>query len=162
MSLSKFTGEVNVIQSLPDKPTATAAELKAEFDKAPGRIKTYINSTLTEELDIELAKIGNKKSNADFALLTGTMEIGANGYAYANLNYPSGFNVNNAVVISTMSTPLSGAEGYRFGEVISVTGQGSQLNPKVFLESDNIVAYALNSTSSSKTISYKIVLMKIS
>lgn len=57
MALSKFTGETNNIQSLPDQPTETAMELKAKFDKTGAELKDYINNTLTEEIDTEL---GNK------------------------------------------------------------------------------------------------------
>lgn len=57
MTLSKFTGETNNIQSLPDQPTETAMELKAKFDKTGAELKDYINNTLTEEIDTEL---GNK------------------------------------------------------------------------------------------------------
>lgn len=57
MALSKFTGETNNIQSLPDQPTETAMELKAKFDKTGAELKDYINNTLTEEIDTGL---GNK------------------------------------------------------------------------------------------------------
>ena len=55
MSLSKFSGAVNNISALADKPSLTATELKAKFDKVGSDLKTYINSTLTEELDTVLA-----------------------------------------------------------------------------------------------------------
>lgn len=55
MSLSKFSEATNNVSALADKPTQTAIELKAVFDKVGTDLKTYINSTLTEELDTELA-----------------------------------------------------------------------------------------------------------
>lgn len=55
MSLSKFNEAVNNISALPDKPTLTASELKAKFDKVGSDLKDYINDTLTEELDTTLA-----------------------------------------------------------------------------------------------------------
>lgn len=60
-ALTKFTTDVNNIQALSDRPNEldglTSAELKAKFDKAGSDIKTFINNTLTEELDTALATI---------------------------------------------------------------------------------------------------------
>lgn len=55
MSLSKFSESTNNVSALPDKPTLTASQLKATFDKVGGDLKTYINNTLTTELDTVLA-----------------------------------------------------------------------------------------------------------
>lgn len=55
MALTKLIANVNNIQALSDKPNEidglTSAELKARFDKAGADIKTYINETLTGQLD---------------------------------------------------------------------------------------------------------------
>lgn len=51
MALTKFTEDVNNVQNLPDKPTESADELKAIFDKASNDIKEFINQTLIKELD---------------------------------------------------------------------------------------------------------------
>lgn len=51
MSLTKFTGNTNVISELPDSPTQSASELKAKFDEAGTAIKEYLNETLTEETE---------------------------------------------------------------------------------------------------------------
>ena len=55
MALTKLTTNLNNIQALHDKPNTadglTSDELKERFDKAGNDIKTYINGTLTEELD---------------------------------------------------------------------------------------------------------------
>lgn len=55
MPFTKLTANVNNIQALSDRPNTadglTSAELKERFDKAGADIKTYINTTLTEELD---------------------------------------------------------------------------------------------------------------
>ena len=56
-NLTKLTAALDIIQGLEDLPNDTgtpplsAAELKAKFDEAAGLIKTYINSTLTEEVE---------------------------------------------------------------------------------------------------------------
>lgn len=59
MALTKLTTNLNNIQALHDKPNTadglTADQLKEKFDKAGNDIKTYINSTLTEELDAVVA-----------------------------------------------------------------------------------------------------------
>lgn len=57
MSLTKLTENVNVHQSLPDKPTLSAAELKQAFDSAADTIKTYLNTTLSSELDTIIANL---------------------------------------------------------------------------------------------------------
>lgn len=62
MSLTKFTGATNWIRSLINKPTKPASELKEDFDKAGDLIKTYINETLTEEIDTELGTKANSSS----------------------------------------------------------------------------------------------------
>ena len=59
MALTKLTTNLNNIQALHDKPNTadglTADQLKEKFDKAGNDIKTYINSTLTEELDTAIS-----------------------------------------------------------------------------------------------------------
>lgn len=63
MALTKLTDNLNSIQSLPNKPSLEAEELKAEFDKSSNLIKEYINEILTEEIEalinttVESAKI---------------------------------------------------------------------------------------------------------
>jgi hypothetical protein len=61
MALTKLTADVNNIQALSDRPNTidglTSSQLKAKYDKAGADIKTYINSTLTTELDTALATI---------------------------------------------------------------------------------------------------------
>lgn len=61
MALTKMTEDVNNIQKLSDRPNEidglTSAELKERFDKAGADIQTYLNSTLTTELDNILATI---------------------------------------------------------------------------------------------------------
>ena len=59
MALTQLTTDLNYIQALDDEPNdvggLSAAQLKAEFDKAGNAIKTYLNSTLIPEL---LSNIG--------------------------------------------------------------------------------------------------------
>lgn len=64
MALTKLTTNLNNIQALHDRPNVTdgltADELKERFDKAGNDIKSYINNTLTEELDNVVATTYSK------------------------------------------------------------------------------------------------------
>jgi hypothetical protein len=55
MALTTFNDDLNIISKLADEPNLddglTAAELKAKFDEAGNRIKTYINGTLKNAVD---------------------------------------------------------------------------------------------------------------
>lgn len=51
MSLTRFTGNTNVISELADSPTLTAEQLKAKFDEADGSEKTFLNNTLIPEIE---------------------------------------------------------------------------------------------------------------
>ncbi|MCI8587834.1 MAG: hypothetical protein HFJ49_04405 [Clostridia bacterium] len=51
MSLTKLEKNLNIIQSLPNKPALEAEDLKKEFDKAGNEIKDYINNVLTKEIE---------------------------------------------------------------------------------------------------------------
>lgn len=75
MALSKLLTNVNNIQALSDKPNEidglTSAELKARFDKAGSDIKTYINETLTEQVDAALSTVsGEIPDVSNFVLKT--------------------------------------------------------------------------------------------
>ena len=66
MALTKLTANVNNIQSLSDRPNTidgiTSSQLKELFDKAGADIKTYLNETLTEEVDTAIASIPDTSS----------------------------------------------------------------------------------------------------
>lgn len=90
MSLSKFTGDTNNIQSLPDQPSISASELKAKFDKTGADIKEYINNTLTEEIDENLDNKANsnevyKKTETE-ALINGTILLENDTFPYSQNN----------------------------------------------------------------------------
>lgn len=51
MSLTKFTGNTNVISQLADIPVQTGDDLKAKFDEAETAIKNYLNNILTTEIE---------------------------------------------------------------------------------------------------------------
>ena len=62
MSLTKFNGATNNIRGLVDKPTQSALQLKTLFDKTGDDLKTYINETLTTEIDAELGTKANSSN----------------------------------------------------------------------------------------------------
>ena len=63
MALTKLTADVNNIQALSDKPNEIdgldASELKERFDRAGATIKTYLNDTLTTEIDTQFSNLPN-------------------------------------------------------------------------------------------------------
>ena len=74
-ALTKLTANVNNIQALSDKPNEidglSSAELKERFDRAGATIKTYLNETLTDEIDTmfaDLPDMGNYVQTTDSRL----------------------------------------------------------------------------------------------
>lgn len=63
MSLTKFNESVTNHQTLPDKPTLSATQLKILFDKSGVDIKDYLNQILTEELDSKISEFQTKINN---------------------------------------------------------------------------------------------------
>ena len=59
LAIPAFEEDVDVIQKLDDEPNdvggLTAAELKAKFDEAGNRIKTYLNETLVPSISETVA-----------------------------------------------------------------------------------------------------------
>lgn len=50
INLTKLTADLNAHQNLDNQPSLSASELKMAWDKPANDIKTYINSTLIEEI----------------------------------------------------------------------------------------------------------------
>lgn len=67
LQITLLDGDLNIIQKLDDEPNdvggLTAAELKAEFDKAGNIIKEYLNGTLVPELLAEAAVEARRVEN---------------------------------------------------------------------------------------------------
>lgn len=90
-ALTPLTDNLNIHQSLPDQPALSAEELKQKFDEAANMIKTYLNETLTSELNTVIASLQGKDTT-----LTNTLNS-----AVATLN--------QAVLdITAIQTTLSG------------------------------------------------------
>jgi hypothetical protein len=66
MNLTKLTEDLNIHQSLPDQPTLATNELKQKFDEAGNKIKDYINSILTPEIQ---TGVDNEINSARTAIL---------------------------------------------------------------------------------------------
>ena len=70
LAIPAFEEDVDVIQKLDDEPNdvggLTAAELKAKFDEAGNRIKTYLNETLIPSISETVAE-AEKRAEAEAA-----------------------------------------------------------------------------------------------
>lgn len=167
MSLTKFNGATNNIRGLADKPTQSALQLKTLFDKTGDDLKTYINETLTTELDTELGNKANSnnvytkteadasyKLKGDFAVMTVD-----NGGVF---NYPEGFNYQNCVLISAMANDTTGyvSGEYNNAEFLGNATTYEDLRPSVRVEMLRSQLCIVPGTS--KASKFKIVLMKIS
>lgn len=140
MSLTKFTGDTNNIQSLADQPNLTASQLKAKFDKTGDDLKTYINGTLTSELDTELGNKANSnnvytKAEVDGTVLLNNKRLGG-GFdrsatlsdSIANYKYLDIFSGNNRNLLcrtyknnwDVYQTTLTKIDSYRGSGVSSV------------------------------------------
>lgn len=170
MSLTKFNGETNNIQSLPDKPTQTATQLKTLFDKAGADIKTYINNTLTTEVDTALgtkANNSNVYSKAEADTLLGEKANSVDVYTKAQSNTNFKANGDFAVISGTHQFDgvtkfftISYPSGFTNNNsiIISVGTDYKIPNINVFLDANYIRVF--QDQSSTALFKYKIVLMK--
>lgn len=117
MSLTKFTGDVDNIQSLADQPTETASQLKALFDKAGADIKTFINNTLTSEVDTALGTKANSSNVYNKTEADERYELSSN-LAVVNVtfssdtvtvSYPTGFSISNCIIVGATGVDLGGS-----------------------------------------------------
>lgn len=155
-------------------------------DKVYGHCENLCNVEVMAKEDIEAELAGKSNSNhnhddtykkiGDFAILTGTMSLSGNqdtskqtNFTDKTLDYPTGFNKDNCVVLSIMRSGNNGkwSNGWTVTidsmdmfngiEPIEVTLHGTdstQWNNKIRLRASNYSSNAI-------TISYKIVLMKV-
>ena len=123
----------------------------------------------------------NCKLKGDFAVITGTMDLDANSSEQAlnnkvtttskTIDYPQGFNANNSVLLS-----YGRKDGDNFGTSYGWTNYITSsemlrgivpMNVQLFGESttdyaNKILIQMGNMNTSTKTVTYKIVLMKVS
>lgn len=106
MSLPTLNENLNIHQSLPDKPALNAEELKQEFDKAPNLIKEYLNGTLLPQIDTLMVNLQNKDISLETALNT------TNSIVNQAVNTLSGLKNGATTKISSgTSVPASLADG---------------------------------------------------
>lgn len=103
MSLTKLTENLNMHQSKPDKPSDTASKLKEDFDKPVNDIKSYINESLTSELDTLLTSLQNTVQTLQTTVQTNRTTLSTE---QLNILFPIGY-----VYISTSSTNPSSTFG---------------------------------------------------
>lgn len=88
MSLSKLNSNLNIIASLPDKPTLSVSDLKARFDTGNNLIKSYINDTLIPEIENgEIPLTNNLTSGGTTSALTAEMGKELNNKKQNSINY---------------------------------------------------------------------------
>ena len=106
MSLTKMTADLNIIQALADKPNVSdglsAQQLKAKFDESGNTIQTYINSTLTEEIDTALVTDPTLSIEGKAADAKATGDIVRN-LTEANAEY-TGYSFVSGAITSTGGT----------------------------------------------------------
>ena len=108
MALTKFTTDVENIQALSDTPNETegltADQLKKKFDDAAIDIKSYINDTLTDEIDTEITAINTEIADSDWISLGYGSGFEASAFGYA----PAYRKIGNMVYLRGVSTKSTG------------------------------------------------------
>lgn len=143
MNLTKLNENMNNVQSLPDRPSLTAEELKQEFDKAPNAIKDYINEILTEELISILTQLESGLSAGDATINTinstiATMKTKLDGIATGANKYVHPTTTGNKHI------PAGGSSG----QILRWSADGT-----VAWGNDNNTTYANVTTSKSGLMS---------
>lgn len=164
-------------------PVAAAGTLEVILtDKTLGHcIQRYsvkgTNTRYERHISEELGSWSKVIVKEDFAVLTGSMNLNGNpdttkqtNFTDKTLNYPTGFNKDNCVVLSIMRTAnnskwsngwsvnVDSLEMFNGIEPIEVMLHGTDITEW----SNKIRLRASNFSSSAVTINYKIVLMKVS
>lgn len=121
MSLTKLTENLNKVGNLPEKPTLPAEQLQAVFDEAGNIIKTYLNETLTPEVEALInAKMQEAKVTVDNVLdsTSTTHALSAmqgktlnDGLTTANSNIASLENEKQKKITTGTGTPSGGSDG---------------------------------------------------
>lgn len=104
MALPQFNENVDIITGLADKPTQSASELKAKFDEAPKKIKTWINTVLIPTLNSNLANKVNVVSGK---------QLSTEDYTTEDRNKLAGIQAEATknVITSGTTVPTGGSNG---------------------------------------------------
>lgn len=125
MAFTQLTDDLNIITALPDLPNDSPAHdgawLRAKFDEAANKIKTYINSTLLSELGATgaAAKIGVAAISGITAdpNLQDTLEEMASAIGSGVSNYAVTHSKLSAYSDGVTNTPAVEAANIKDGEV---------------------------------------------
>ena len=112
MALTEFSKDIAYIQALDDNPNEndlTAAELKARFDQAGLDIKTYINSTLTKQIDTMFSGISGSVLSTVYPI--GSIYISVNNTNPGTLFGGTWEQIQDTFLLSAGSTYTAGATG---------------------------------------------------
>lgn len=141
-------------------------------------MRTFLDfDSIYEEIKKEIDNIKDGSafmSRSNFAVITGSMTLSATTEALTyrqtikDINFPSGFNKDNCVLISA-GRQYSGNYGYGYGicDFINAKSTGMLTGTAPFAvwlganSGTNIRIYGYNEATSQKTLNYKLVLMKI-
>lgn len=117
-----------------------------------------VEGVTKEEYD---SKVGDCKLKSDFAVLTGSMTVEPSSSEVVDIDYPTGFNKDNCVVISTMTTTgaayMNDIYIYPYGAMV-----GSENGLRVNLGINKVQISIDSNASKNMTFNYKVVLMKVS
>jgi len=91
MALNRITADVEVVQSLTDKPAGTPAELKKKFDDNSINLKTDLNTNIIPQIETQLY---SKASNSGWELISATL-------TYASADSPT-FVINTSIDLTSV------------------------------------------------------------
>ena len=151
---SRATTLENDVSNLESRATT----LENDVSNLESRATTLENDVSEAKLDLQTIETDVNNLKGNFAVLTGTLQVGET-VANASINYPSGFNMNNCVIISVLTQPI-GANHYVFS-----AHQDGDGEVNTYLLNDNIGLSLYSGEEFGFTytgINYKITLMKIS
>ncbi len=102
MNLPELENNLNILQSLPNKPTLSAEDLKEEFDKAPNIIKDYINNTLLQAIENLIQNsINSSKTSLENSLTSTSTTKGLTAAMGKKLNDEKQKNISYGTAIPT-------------------------------------------------------------
>lgn len=87
MSLPKLNENLNIISSLPDRPTNSAIELKEKFDEAGNKIKSFLNNVFIPKVEEGQVTIVNNFSGGTTSALSAEMGKKLNTEKQNVINY---------------------------------------------------------------------------
>lgn len=117
MSLSKLTENMNNVQGLADKPVEAPEILKQVFDKAGNDIKSYINDTLTTQIDALISSLQSGK--IDTNKIVNDVTTGGSTYV-ASAEIVKSLNARVDTILSDVDTRIQNL-GLKSGATTQIT-----------------------------------------